>query len=589
MPDTEGRASQPRAKAAKDQKLSSRFLNDWMKPQWRWFALGTALSAITAAAAYGYALITRLATDWLKEANPSVYLVAPAVIIGLVIVRAFAMYGQTQANNNGVQRAMISLQDALFGKLIEGDFAKLQSSASGEYVSQFANDMVLVREAALRVATNLAKSTLTILGAVTYMLVTDWVLALLLLVVYPIAFWPVFRLGERVRKTSQQAQEQAGTLTAQLGEAFQGARTVKAYGLETYQRARATAGFGERSRLYMKILRNRAIVDPFLELIGGLALAGLFAFAGWRAIQGESSIGVVVSFIAAIATASPEVRALGTLNSVLNEGLAAAARIYAVLDTEPQIIDRPDARPLGKTKGKVELIDVDFGYPGAGPALSKLTFTAQPGETIALVGASGAGKSTVFNLLLRLYDAAKGSVRIDGHDVRDVTIASLRRNFALVSQDAFLFDAPVRENIAVGRSGATDDQVKAAAKAAACDFIDQLPGGWLAPSGEGGRNLSGGQRQRIALARALISEAPVLLLDEATSALDSESESRVQRALAELAGKRTIIVIAHRLATVRRANKIFVMDAGQVVESGTHDELMARQGVYARLAAHQLT
>ena len=570
-------------------RLSRRFVRDWLRPQWSWFALGAMFAAITAVAAYGYASITAQAVDWLQKLDARVFVIAPAVIVALVLVRSVAMYWQTQANNIGVQRAVVKLQEALFGRLIEGDFARLQASSSGEYVSQFANDMVLIREASLRVATNLAKSTLTILASLAYMVTTDWALTLLLVVVYPIAFYPVVRLGERIRQNSQQAQEQAGMLTSQLGEAFQGARTVKAFGLEAYQRGRAAAGFTERARLYMKILRSKALVDPFLEIVGGIALAGLFAFAGWRAINGQASVGEVIGFIAAIGVASPEVRALGTLNAVVSEGLAAADRIYAVLDQKPAVTDRPDARPLGKAGGKIEFNDVRFAYPGGGPTLNGLTFAVQPGETIALVGPSGAGKSTVFNMLLRLYDASGGNLRIDGHDVRDVSLASLRRNLALVSQDAFLFDATIRENIALGRSGATDEQVKAAAAAAACDFIDSLPGGWNAPAGEGGRNLSGGQRQRIALARALVSEAPVLLLDEATSALDSESEARVQLALVGLAGKRTVIVIAHRLATVRRASRIFVMDGGRVVESGTHDELMAKTGVYARLAAHQLT
>lgn len=571
-----------------DKRLSSRFARDWLRPQWSWFALGALFAAISAACAYGYGEILKQATGWLNTLDPRAITLAPVVIIALVLVRGVSLYAQTQANNIGVQRAMVELQHTLFGKLISGDFARLQAAASGEYVSQFANDMNLIREASLRVATNLAKSTLTILAAVIFMLVTDWALALLLLVAYPIAFWPVVKLGNRIRGVSRRAQEQAGTLTAFLGESFQGARTVKAFGLETYQTAQARSGFKERARLYLKVLRSKAIVDPLLEVFGGLALAGVFAFAGWRAINGQATVSELVGFIGMLAVASPEVRALGTLNSVVNEGLAAADRVYAVLDAPPAITDRPDARAMGRAQGQVEFRDVSFSYPGGGPTLNGLAFAVEPGETIALVGPSGAGKSTVFNLLLRLYDASRGSIRVDGLDVRDVVMASLRKNIALVSQDAFLFDTTVKENIALGRPGANDEQIRQAAKAAACDFIEGLPGGWSAPAGEGGRNLSGGQRQRIALARALLSEAPILLLDEATSALDSESEARVQTALVDLAGKRTVIVIAHRLATVRRASRIFVMDQGRVVEAGTHAELVRRAGVYARLAAHQL-
>ncbi len=571
-----------------DKRLSSRFARDWLRPQWSWFALGALFAAISAACAYGYGEILKQATGWLNTLDPRAITLAPVVIIALVLVRGVSLYAQTQANNIGVQRAMVELQHTLFGKLISGDFARLQAAASGEYVSQFANDMNLIREASLRVATNLAKSTLTILAAVIFMLVTDWALALLLLVAYPIAFWPVVKLGNRIRGVSRRAQEQAGTLTAFLGESFQGARIVKAFGLETYQTAQARSGFKERARLYLKVLRSKAIVDPLLEVFGGLALAGVFAFAGWRAINGQATVSELVGFIGMLAVASPEVRALGTLNSVVNEGLAAADRVYAVLDAPPAITDRPDARAMGRAQGQVEFRDVSFSYPGGGPTLNGLAFAVEPGETIALVGPSGAGKSTVFHLLLRLYDASRGSIRVDGLDVRDVVMASLRKNIALVSQDAFLFDTTVKENIALGRPGANDEQIRQAAKAAACDFIEGLPGGWSAPAGEGGRNLSGGQRQRIALARALLSEAPILLLDEATSALDSESEARVQTALVDLAGKRTVIVIAHRLATVRRASRIFVMDQGRVVEAGTHDELVSRAGAYARLAAHQL-
>ncbi len=568
--------------------LSGRFMRDWLAPQWRWFGLGLIFAAAAAACAWGYSQITTLSIDWINTTDPRVFTVTPVVIIALVLLRAPAMYWQTQTNNRGVQNAVVRLQEALFGSLIQGDFARLQSKNSGEYVSQFANDMVLVREASLRVATNLAKSTLTIIANVIFMAMTDWALTLLLLVVYPLAFWPVARLGDRVRKSSRRAQEQAGELTSVLGEAFQGARTVKAYRLEGWQRGRASAGFLERARLYMKVLRAKALVDPLLEIFGGIALAGLFVFAGWRALSGAITIGELVGIITAIGIASPEVRALGTLNAVVNEGLAAAARIYAAIDARPAVNDKPGAAVLERAEGRILFDDVRFSY-GEEPTLNGLTFEARPGQTIALVGPSGAGKTTVFNMLLRLYDVSAGAVRIDGKDIRDVTLASLRCNLALVSQDAFMFDASIRQNIALAQPGASDAEIKAAAAAAACDFIDALPGGWNAPAGEGGRNLSGGQRQRIALARALLSDAPVLLLDEATSALDSANEAKVQQAIAALAGKRTIIVIAHRLSTVRRADRIYFLDQGRVTESGTHDELVRKNGGYSLLAAHQLT
>lgn len=570
-------------------RVFRRFLRDWLAPQSGWLILGILFSAITAAAAFGYADISRRSVDWLDLGDRRVLTLAPALIIGLVLIRAIAMYAQTQVFNIAVQRGLVEMQSALFNSLIGGDYARLQLERSGEYVSRFANDMTLLREASLRVATNAVKSTLTIIACLAFMLITDWALALFFLVAYPIAFYPVIKLGERIRKTSKRAQEQVGELTAHLGEAFVGARTVKAYGLETHQQERARKGFLERARLYMKILRSKAMVDPFLEVVGGIAFAGLIAFAGWRAINGEATVGDLVGFIAAIGIASPEVRALGTLNAVTNEGMAAADRLYAAIDAKASIIDAPDARPLETTDGAVQFENVAFRYGPDAPVLNGLSFEASPGETIAFVGPSGAGKSTIFNLLLRLYDANAGTIALDDVALDKITLASARAHFALVSQDAFLFDAPIADNIALGRPGATRQEIEAAAKDAACTFLDTLPGGIEAPVGEGGASLSGGQRQRVALARALLSNAPVLLLDEATSALDSDSEQQVQEALANIRGKRTILVIAHRLATVRRADRIYVVDKGVVVETGQHDDLIARNGVYARLASHQMS
>ncbi len=570
-------------------RVLSRFLRDWMWPQWKWLLLGTIFSAISAIGAFGYAQSTATAMDWFEQRDNRVITLAPFFIVALVVVRAVALYIQTQSYNHAVQRALVHLQDALFSSLIRGDFARLHSERSGAYVSRFANDMTLIRESALRIATNFARSTLTIIACLAFMFWRDWLLAAFLLVVYPIAFYPVVRLGDRIRKTSRRAQEQVGELTSNLSEAFQGARTVKAYGLEDYQVRRSHTGFLERARLYMKILRSKALVDPLLEVVGGIAVAGIFAFAGWRAITGDATTGDLVGFITAIAVASPEVRALGTLNAVVNEGMAAADRLYATIDAPAEIADSPDAKPIGTSAGKVAFDNVDFSYDPQSPVLNGLSFTASPGETIAFVGPSGAGKSTIFNLLLRLYDPDHGVITIDTHDIRAATTASVRAQLALVSQDAFLFDASIRENIALGRPDATPEEIETAARDAACTFIDKLPGGLDAQVGEGGASLSGGQRQRVALARALLSNAPVLLLDEATSALDSDSEAKVQQALANLAGKRTVLVIAHRLATVRRADRIYVIENGTVVETGKHEELVAKSGPYARLAAHQMS
>ncbi|MEM8919875.1 MAG: ABC transporter ATP-binding protein, partial [Pseudomonadota bacterium] len=413
-------------------------------------------------------------------------------------------------------------------------------------------------------------------------------LALLVFVVYPIAFAPVIRIGERLRKTSKRAQEQTGEMTALLTEGFLGARTVKAYGLEAYQRDRAQRGFLERARLYLKVLRGKALVDPLLEIVGGAAMAGVLAFAGWRVLNGDATVGDFLGFIAALAVASPEVRALGTLNAVVNEGLAAADRIYAVLDAPDAVEDQPGAIDLPRTAGAVTFENVEFSY-GDANALDGLTLEAKPGETIALVGPSGAGKSTVFNLLLRLYDVSGGRVSVDGVDIREASNRSLRANLSLVSQDAFLFDDTLRANIAFGRPGAADAELDAAAEAAACDFIADLPEGLDAPAGEGGRNLSGGQRQRISIARALLKDAPILLLDEATSALDAQSEDKVKTALARLSEGRTTLVVAHRLSTVRSADRIYVLNKGRVAEVGDHDTLAAAGGLYADLVKLQLS
>jgi ATP-binding cassette, subfamily B, bacterial MsbA len=341
--------------------------------------------------------------------------------------------------------------------------------------------------------------------------------------------------------------------------------------------------------LLLHMAEQKGRVDPILEVLGGVAIAGVFGFAGYRISLGASSVGDLFAFIASLLTAAQSIRSLGGLNTVLQEGLAGLERFFAVFDESPTIADAKNAVTMAPGKGEVAFDKVSFNWPSGAPALTDVSFVAKSGQTLALVGPSGAGKSTILNLVPRLFDPGSGRVLIDGVDTQSVTLSSLRARIALVSQDATLFDASIADNVAMGLPSATPAAIKAALDAAACDFVDRLEGGMDAQVGPRGSRLSGGERQRLSLARAILRDASILLLDEPTSALDSESESRVQEALDQFAANRTTIVVAHRLSTVRRADLILVFDQGQIVERGTHDQLIAQGGLYRDLAALQFS
>jgi subfamily B ATP-binding cassette protein MsbA len=511
----------------------------------------------------------------------------PALVIAVTTVKALAQYFQNVQVQQIVLLVIRALQTRMFAHLARADLARLEREAPAQLAARFTTDATVIREALTR-AVNGVADLVTVIGLVASMLYLDWVLSLIAAALYPLAAVPIQRIGRRVRRASGGMQERMGETAALLNESFAQARTVRAYRLEAAETERARTAFDALYRSLVRIIRSRARIDPVLEVLGGAAVAAVIGFAGWRAAVGSNTVGDFTGFVAALLIASRPLRALGSLNSAVQEGLAGLIRVFGVIDEAPRVVEQPNATSLPPGRGRVEFDDVRFVYPDGRVGLAGLSFDAAPGTTVALVGPSGAGKSTALALIPRLQDVTAGAVRIDGADVRDVTLASLRDAIAYVSQDALLFDDTIAANIHMGRPGASDTEVaEAATAAAAADFIAALPQGYATRVGPGGQRLSGGQRQRIALARALLRDPRILLLDEATSALDTENEAAVQLALARLRRGRTTIVIAHRLSTVRDAEQVIAMDAGRAMERGTHAELTQENGLYARLVRSQ--
>ena len=511
----------------------------------------------------------------------------PALVVAITSIKAAAQYFQNVQVQQIVLLVIRDLQGRMFSHLAHADLARLEREAPAQLAARFTTDAAIIRDALTRTVNGVADA-VTVVGLVASMLYLDWLLSLIAAALYPLAAVPIQNIGRRIRRASGGMQERMGEAAAMLNESFAQARTVRAYRLEDAETARAESAFAQLYRALMRMAKGRARVDPVLEVLGGAAVAAVIGFAGWRAAISSQTIGNFTGFVAALLIASRPLRALGSLNAALQEGLAGLTRVFSVVDERPHIVDTPDATELSAGRGRVVFDDVHFLYPDGRVGLAGLSFVAEPGTMVALVGPSGAGKSTALALIPRLHDATAGMVGIDGSDVRRVTLASLRDAIAYVAQDALLFDDTVLANIRMGRPGASEAEIAAAAEAAAASgFIAALPDGFATRVGPGGQRLSGGQRQRVALARALLRNPRILLLDEATSALDTESEAAIQVALARLREGRTTIVVAHRLSTVRDADQVVVMNEGSAIERGSHAGLLDQDGLYARLVRSQ--
>ena len=574
---------------ARQRGLLERFLRDWVYPRWRELTVAMVLTGVLAAITGAYPMIIKASFDMLMKEQTGVLPYVLVAIVVATLLRSIFLYAQTVETNRIVMRLTTDMQRIGFAHLMTSDFARLSRDTPGRLVSKLTNDIGFVQAAAQTALNTAIRDSLSIVALVASMIYLDPVMSLIVLGIYPIAALPVASLSNKLRRVAKETQGELGGMTSLLTEKLSGARLIKSFRLENYAAERLNRSFEHVYELRMKAVRNRARIDPLLEALGGVAVAGVIAFAYWRIASGISTVGDFMGFITALLMASQPIRALGSLSGRINEGLAAAESFYDLIDEKPTITDKPDARPLQVTSGTVRFDGVGFAYEGTGvQAISDFTLTVPGGRTVALVGRSGAGKSTVLNLVPRLFDAAEGRITIDGQDIRDVTLASLRDAISIVSQEVTLFDDSIGANIALGRLGASQEAIVEAARAAAAhEFILAQPHGYATEIGDRGLRLSGGQRQRIALARAILKDAPILLLDEATSALDTESERLVQEALARFTKNRTTLVIAHRLSTVQNADLICVMDEGTIIESGTHAQLLAENGHYTRLVRSQ--
>ena len=538
------------------------------------------VGGLTSALAF---LVKPVLDDIFMKKNAAMLKWIPIAVVAIYMLKGLCTYVQTILMNFIGQRVVADIRNRLYQVIQTQSMSFFTKNQTGILMSRITNDVNSMQGAVSEAVTSLLKDSFTLICLMFVIFYRDWQLALVAMVIFPVTIYPIATFGRKIRKLATRTQVTMGSLTTLLQETISGARIVKAFGREDYESSRFSRENENLLKLTLKSVTISAVSSPFMEFLGGVGIAAIIFYGGYQVIQGVSTPGTFFSFLAALIMLYEPIKRLTNVNNTIQQGIAGAQRVFSIIDAVPEIRNKPEAIPLPAISKAIDIRNVTFRYEDT-PVLKQINLTVRAGEAVAFVGMSGGGKTTLVNLIPRFYDVSEGQILIDGRDIRDVTMESLRAQIGIVTQQTILFNDTVRNNIIYGDIEKTEADVIRAAKAAnAHHFIMNLPEGYDTVIGEQGTKLSGGERQRISIARALLKDAPILVLDEATSSLDTEAEIEVQEALENLMKGRTTLVIAHRLSTIRNADRIVVLVNGEIVEEGTHEALLDKKGEYFRL------